>query len=309
MRRLALALLIASPALALDVAPTWPDARPQEAQSFPVGKWPEGVVAAGGSWWVAQSGARTVARLRSDGSVEKAFEIGRLPVSMAVAPDGGVLVQVNTDQVVKRIDPKSGKVSVLARLPDGPQQMVVDGPFAWVLLWKDQSSAGSSVLRVPLGEGKVLRSADTGANAFGIAACGGRVWVARSGGQLVELDGKELVQRAVLEVGGRPMHVACAGTAVFSAGETRVARAGDGPITHLELPRAVQALGAWDDLVAASTEDGTLWILDPATLAVRHRLSAPVPFHARAIARDGQVLLLTAHDGDGPGALIRVKLP
>jgi hypothetical protein len=306
-----LSALFLLPCLAAAQQPTLPEAKPQSEQRFAVGKWPEGVVVVGGSTWVAQSGVRSVGQFDVGGVLKKTIGIGRLPVSMAVGPEGTVLVSVHTDGVLKRIDPKSGKASVLAKFPDGPEEMVVDGEHAFVLLWKDNSSLGSSVLRVPLGKGgKVTRSGETGKDAFGLAACEGQVWVALAGGQLVQLDGASLEVKATVEVGGRPMQVACSTGAVFGGGGSRVVRVAGGQVSQtVELSAPVAALGAWDDLLAVATDEGTVWILDPATLAIRHRLQASAPFRAQAMARDGQSLLLTAHNGNEAGLVVRVALP
>lgn len=291
-----------------------PAARPQAEQVFPVGQWPEGVVVSAGSVWVAQSGERTVARLDpATGAVQATIKIGRLPVSMGVAPDGAPIVQVNTNKRVSRIDPKSNKAKILKVLPDGPEQMVVAGGFAYVLLWKNDSSAGSSVLRLNLASGASTRSVDTGENAFGLAVGGGQVWVALAGGRLAVLDASTLALKAPVAVAGRPYHVVAGGGAVFVSDGNAVVRVStvEPAVTgRLDLPLPVSAMAAWDDLVVVATRDGTVWLLEPASLVVRARLKPKAPYDAQAIARDGKTLWLT-HHGDaanGRGSLVRVVI-
>ncbi|MEZ4465220.1 MAG: hypothetical protein R3F43_12185 [bacterium] len=289
-------------------------ARAQGEQAFPVGKWPEGLVEVGGALWVAQSGDRSVARLDpATGKVTKTVKIGRLPVSMAQGPDGAVVVQVSTDKVLKQVDPKSGKVKVITKLPDGPERTVVVDGFAYVLLWKGDSSAGSSVLRVELASGKTTRSADTGDGAFGLAVGGDHVWVIRGGGQINVLEAATLKPVGVITAQGRPYSGAYGAGAAFCAGGRFVQRLSTEAVTaQAELSADVRALGVWDDVLAAQTTDGTIWLLDPTTLSTRMQLKAAAPYEAQGMIRHDGALYLTTHrsaDGTDKGSVLRVPLP
>lgn len=297
-------------------SPALPAAKPQNEQRFAVGKWPEGLVMSQGSLWVAQSGVRSLGQYGpATGKLLATVPIGRLPVSMAVGPDGAIFAEVGTDAVIKRVDPKSNKVTNLKALPDGPEGMVVEGGFAYVLMWRNGSSAVSAVARIDLKTGRMTQSADTGANAFDLAVGGGRVWVTNTDGRVVSLDAETLAPKDVAQLGGRPFYMAFGAGAAFSAGGPSVVRlaAETGQRTHqVDLEGDVSTLGAWDDHVVAVTREGVIWLLDPATLAVQARLAPAAPYTPQAITRDGQTLLITSHlalDGSENGSVVRVALP
>ncbi len=294
------------------VAPTSPT-RPMQATPFRVGKWPEGVVATAGAVWVAQSGVRTVGRVDpKTGKVTASVKIGRLPVALAAAPDGAVMVQVNTDKQVKRIDPKTRRVKRLARLPDDPSGMGVAGDFAYVLLWQGGRSAGSSVLQIDLRTGKTRRSDNTGKNAGEISVAGDTVWVLRWAGVVERLDAATLQPRGRVDLGQRASKIAALDDGAFVGAGQDVLRLSGATVTHRQpLGGAVEALGAWHDGIIAVTDAGVVWLLDPATLAVRAQLTPPAPFRPRAMARDGQTLWMTQHGWQGDdahGTLWRVSL-
>lgn len=310
---LALALLFVAPAAHADGAVV---ERPQNAAVYPIGRWPEGLAGAGGSIWVAQSGARSVARVNATtGKVSKTITVGRLPVSIAIAPDGSPIVQVNTDKQLKRINPKTLKVKRLARLPDGPERTVVDGDYAYTLLWQDDSSAGSSVLRVDLRTGKTTRSKNTGKNGFGLAVGGGQIWVARGGGEITLVDLKTLEVGSTIKIGNHSRSIGHTGSAaVVQADQGLALVQADGSISHrAPLTAGVSAVAAYDDLVVAACRDGSIWLLDPKTLTPRTRLTAPAAYVAQAIIRHNNVLWLTRHTPATPngkgGSLLRVALP
>ena len=289
--------------------------RAQDAVIHPVGRWPEGVAGHQSSIWVAESGARTVSQIdAATGKVRKTIKVGRLPVSIAIAGDGAPIVQVNTDKALTRIDPETLKARRLARLPDGPEETVIAGDFAYTLLWQGDSSGGSSVLRTHLKTGKAQRSKDTGNNAFGLAVGGGVVWISRGAGQLTMVDVKTLAIRGTVTLGTGSHHVAHTGAAAVATVDASVVLLNaEGAISHrAALSASVTALAAWDDLVAAACKDGSIWLLDPKTLAPRAHLTAAKPYTARAITRLNGSLWLTRHEsatGDDRGSLIQVALP
>lgn len=297
-------------------APAAPPRQPQDAQAFPVGQWPEGLMVSGGSVWVTESGVRSVARLdAATGKRQKTIKIGRLPVSIAAAPDGAAIVQVSTNKVIKRIDAKTGKVAEVVKTPDGPEETVVDGPYAYTLLWQADSSAGSSVLRTHLATRKTTRSANTGADAFGLAVGGRSVWIARGGGEVSVIDATTLAPRGVVRLGGRPYYAAYGAGAAIIAGSKAVARIDPETLqvtARAELGAHVRAVAAFDDVVIVGTVDGDLWLLEPKSLAVRVILTPSTVFEPHGIARDGQTVWVTTHSGlaggDG-GAVVRVALP
>ncbi|GMV42432.1 MAG: hypothetical protein AMXMBFR64_41480 [Myxococcales bacterium] len=309
------ALLVASTAARGEppAAPN-PSPMPQTEPPITVGKWPEGVVVTAGSIWVAESGKRRVLRLSPDGAVEATVQVGRLPVSMGVGPDGAPIVLVVTDRRVKRIDPKSNKATTVATLPEHGEAMAVDGDHAFVLLWKGGSSAGSSVLRVDLRTGKTARSADTGRNAFGIAAGGGHAWIAAEG-RVAVVRADTMERLADVPMRDRPFEAAFGAGAAFVSDGGSVVRLD--PPTRTETARAsiggrVAALAAFDDEVVAAREDGELWRLDPSTLAVRTRLAPASPFTPVTLARSGKVLLASHHGSADAnpehGTLLRIPL-
>lgn len=266
------------------------------------GKWPEGVFAAGGAAVVADSGNRRLLRVDVATGNTTAVPVGRLPTVVVQRADGALVALVETDKKITRVDPGAKKARTLASLPDCPDDLAVDGDALFALLWEACSSAGSRVSRVDARTGKRLDGGPLGANAFAIAAAGGRVFVPHRGGVVSVLDGQTLAVEARWNVPDVGMHVAASGAAVFVPSGPDLVRidALSGTTTaRAPLPAALRVLRAEGDHVYAALADGRIVVLTAASLMPVEVLVPEGPsFEPRGLAVDGTRLLVTTFKGD-----------
>jgi DNA-binding beta-propeller fold protein YncE len=159
------------------VAPSIPTKELVLEQSINLGKWPAGIALTNDFARVAESGARSVAKIDiKTGKVVSRVNVGRLPVEVLVGPDETIYTLEHTDRIVRKITSK-GVATEFARLPDVPQHMTIDGEALWVLLWENGGSADSTVVRIDLKTKAQKRSAKLGPNAWQIGVNGDFVWV------------------------------------------------------------------------------------------------------------------------------------
>jgi hypothetical protein len=178
-----------------------------------------------------------------------------------------------------------------------------------VLLWSEGSSKDSSIARVDAANGKVMRSAPLGPDAWSIAVGSGRVWVAHGRGKVSLVDQQTLEPQPPLQ-GGTCTSPGCRGTrhivavtgAVVTDIGTGVVRIdpSSGGVTHRrELPELVFALEQSSDEVIVVGQSGRVWLLAPADLAVRAERQAPPGMREpHAVTRRGESLLITAAKAD-----------
>ena len=295
------------------VAVAAPAPAPTDAPSaIDVGKWPEGVVVSGDVAWVAESGQRQVAKLDLvKGKVISRVKVGRLPVQLGLADDGTLYVMVVTDQRLYAIDAK-GKKRLVKVLPDYPEDMVVADGVAWVLLWSHNSSAGSSVARIDLETRKLTRSAELGAGAWALAVGGGKVWVARDASGLVALDPTTLAASPPVAGGPRRMHVAAGDAAVYTDdgdGVVAVDPATGAVTGRAALTEPVSVLAFLAGEVVVAGNGGTVWRLDPATLAVRGTQKIAGSGAPHGLARGGDRLVVTSFDDSAAAGTLNVLAP
>jgi sugar lactone lactonase YvrE len=275
-------------------------------RTIPTGKWPEAVSVVGRSAYIADSGDRRLLVIDLDTQATKSFRAGRLPTELAPVADGALLALVETDKRIVRLDAGARKVRTLTRLPDCPDSMTVDGPTAYALLWKACSSAGSQVVRVDLKSGKQRASAPLDANASAIAAAGGRVYVAHSGGVVAVLDAETLETRARWALPDVGSNLIATETAVFVTSGQDLARveATTGAVTaRATLPAAAHVLALRDDRIYAALETGRVLVLAAANLMpVTALVPAGEPFRPTGLAFDGDRLLMTTFKIDGVDA-------
>lgn len=274
-----------------------------EERRAAVGKWPEGVAATGEGVWVAESGERKLALLDKDGEVVKRVNIGRLPVQVEVASDGGLVVLVATEQTVKRVAPKTHKVKAFPKLPAYAEDMVVEGEVAQVLLWDGDSSANSSVLRLDLGTGKTQRSENLGRNSWGVCEAGGLVWVVGDD-RLSTLRADTLERLPDLNPGAGLREVACDAQGVYLTGTGGVVRV-DAKTRQVSAKADIGGRGAAVAVAGGglyvARADGEVWVLDPVSLKVLSRHAPKTALEPRALVVDGADFLMTGHEA-APGA-------
>ena len=317
-------------------------AAPAAPTLHPVGKWPEGVVEAGGELWVAESGARQVSRYSLQGKRLERYRVGRLPVDLLKRPGQEVWVSVVSDHVVKRLGPRLKLARKVARMPDYTEAIAADEEHLYGLVWPGGSSSTSALFRRHLTTGAEHMSADLGQNAFCLALSAGLAWVGLDGG-VVAVDTRTLApfRRLTLSKSERALHMATTASRLYvvslnmssqrasvsllprealrppaapppsgeGAGEVEERPLGDLSVASAGLEEGVAALAAWEDLVVVSLRSGALLALDPLTLHLLHRWPAPSVggTGAQAIERAGGRLWVTAHAGAG-GVLVEVPL-
>lgn len=299
-----------TPAAAAPSLPAAPTAPASSATGTPLrlvrtvttGKWPEGVFAAGGEAVVADSGNRRLLRVDVETGKTTAVPVGRLPTVIVQRADGALIALVETDKTIARIDAGAKKARTLARLPDCPDDLAVDGDALFALLWEACSSAGSRVSRVDARTGKRVDGEGLGANAFAIAAAGRLVFVPHRGGVVSVLDAQTLAVKARWNVPDVGMHVAASGAAVFVPSGPDLVRidALSGTTTaRAPLPAALRVLRAEGNHVYAALVDGRIVVLSAANLMPVEVLVPDGPsFEPRGLAVDGTRLLVTTFQED-----------
>ncbi|HLH90284.1 MAG TPA: hypothetical protein VKX28_17680 [Xanthobacteraceae bacterium] len=152
-----------------------------------VGKWAEGLVFAGSSLWVAESGQRTIAQIEDD-KVIRRIEVGRLPVDMLFDNDGAIYTLVQTDKRIWQQFPRDTKGRAIANLEGCPNGMTTgDTPPLFVLTWPDCSSNTGRVIRVDPKSGARSSTGMLGEMSQAIFYNSGKVWVAHARGQALSV--------------------------------------------------------------------------------------------------------------------------
>lgn len=286
----------------------------------PVGKWPEGLAASGPSIWVAESGLRRIARVDTrTNQVAETVTVGRLPVDMAVGPEGNLYGLVNTDKTVFLRTP-DGKNRRLATFTACPERFAARTGMLLVLVQPDCSSATARVLGVDTGKGTVRSSPELGPNANAIAAVGDAAWVVHSTGSVQIVDAATLQPAGSIPIGGFPWVIASNGGAVFVAGREAQQR-GSGMVvrvdaaTRRETQRRVlpgtelmAAIAADDRHVVAVGPQGTVFVLSAADLAPLRRFTAAGfgEFQPQAVLIANGRLYITTHKGQGENGSLLV---
>ncbi len=291
-------------------------------KAIPLGKWAEGVVVSGGDAFVAESGQRRVVRIDpATGTVKARIAVGRLPVELATGPDGTVYVLVRTDMKIVAINPKTNEPRKVAQFADYPNDMVFADGALWVVLWKDNSSADSTVVRVDPATGKLKQSPRLGGGGQGLDVTGGKVWMSQPWttprvGRIVVLDQKTLVKQPDIPVTGTPWGLRATAEAVFVALGSTVVRVNvaNGEITHrLETGSRVALVEVAGQEVFVASEDGTIRQLDADSMAVKSIFHGEEASTPHGMVRSGPHLLVTRHDEpenlSETGNLLVIRLP
>jgi YVTN family beta-propeller protein len=137
------------------------------------GSQPAGIVFAGNSIWVTNSGDATVQRFNSASFTEgplRTFNVGRRPSGIAFV-DGAIWVATSGDDVVTRIDPASGAT---LPIPVGDEPTAVAGAAGAV--WVANSAAGT-ISRIDTRTNEVVKTIDVGNAPVGLAVADAVLWV------------------------------------------------------------------------------------------------------------------------------------
>jgi hypothetical protein len=299
--------------------PTDPTPTPITLQrSIVVGRWPEGLSAQGDEAWVAESGGRSISHVDlTTGALRGRVPSGRLPIRVHASGDGSVQAVSATDRTVWSLSPGAAAATVLARLPEYPQDAVwgEDG-MLWALLWQQGSSASALIVRVAPGDGAVTRVATVGAGAMSLAVGHGKVWVAHQTGTVSVVDMTTGQALPAVSIEGSRMRVAACANGVYVTDNDGVSRID--PTTSAVSGRQSLDDGARTLACAANTG---LWVvgahghisrLDPQSLAVINAASPPTAFEPVAAQVVSGRLLVTTHafgGSDASGALLVFNAP
>ena len=292
------------------VTPTIPTRTLQIVQTINVGKWPEGLALSGQTVWVAESGQRQLAKIDlQKGVLVTHANVGRLPVDMLTGPDDSVYALERTEQVVRLVNTK-GVMHEFSRLPDYPQGMALENDALWVLLWDEGSSGNSTVVRIDLKTKKQKRSPKLGPNAWQIAEGFDSVWVGHET-RISVLDKSTLQKKADISlIDAIPAEnsqkrtefgrVAVGPRGVYGDYDLSVVRIDPQKMAITQRKRLGQLplyMVVMPNDLWVATREGSIWQLDPETLAVRaeHKSSKPLDFHDLKF-RDG-LFYVTEHPG------------
>ncbi len=172
-----------------------------------------GLAASGRSAWVATNIPPGLVRVDYDrasasSSVVKAIALARTP--SAIALGAGSVWAIDAEQdVVRRIDPDSGKVVHTIRAGNAPVAITVGAGAVWVANGDDDS-----VSRIDPRTNTVTKAITVGQEPAAVTTGGGSVWVANSGdGSVSRIDPQTNQVTDTYTVGHSPQGIAIAGDA------------------------------------------------------------------------------------------------
>ncbi|AXS39813.1 hypothetical protein [Breoghania sp. L-A4] len=281
-----------------------------------LGKWAEGLAYDGQWLWAAESGQRTIARIDLPrGRVADRVRIGRLPVDMASAGDGTVYAMVNTDKLIRRIDPR-GRDSVLATFSGCPEAMRLDGDDLFALTMPECSSVSSRVTRVHARSGGMAHSAVLAEWGQALTTHGSDVWVAHARVPALTLVDKQTMRSVELDVPGASFWAIAANSrAVYAGGRvdddnSRGLVVMFDPATRTEVARAalserIAEMTADDGHVVAVGESGTVWVFSADDLQLQRTIHLSTgPFEPRsAMILDRELLIASSRYRGDNGAV------
>jgi virginiamycin B lyase len=174
-----------------------------------------GLAATGQSAWVTTNSPPGLVRVDYDrrsaeSSVVKAIPLAHAPSAIAVG--AGSVWAVDGDQdVVRRIDPDSGKVLRIIRAGNAPVAITVGAGAVWVA-----NDEEDSVSRIDPRTSSVTKAISVGDQPAALATGGGSVWVANSGdGSVSRIDSRTDRVTDTLSVGHSPQGVVVSGNAAW----------------------------------------------------------------------------------------------
>jgi YVTN family beta-propeller protein len=174
-----------------------------------------GLAATGQSAWVATNIPPGLVRVDYDrasatSSVVLATPLAHAPAAIAVGADSVWAIDGEQD-VVRRIDPESGKVLRTIRAGNAPVAITVGEGAVWVANGDDDS-----VSRIDPRTSSVTKAISVGDQPAAVATGGGSVWVANSGdGSVSRIDPRTDHVIDTFSVGHSPQGVAVSGGAAW----------------------------------------------------------------------------------------------
>jgi YVTN family beta-propeller protein len=169
-----------------------------------------GLAATGESVWAGLTAPASIVRA----SVDPALNLAKTVDVVSLAGqanaiglgEGAVWVASYPNDIVRRIDPRNGKVTASIRVGSGPIAITVAGGAVWVANQND-----GSVSRIDPRTNSVIKAISVGAAPSSVAAGTGAVWVANAGdGTISRIDVQANVVSSTISVGHRPQGIAVA---------------------------------------------------------------------------------------------------
>ena len=173
-----------------------------------------GLAARGRSAWVATTGPPGIARVDYEPVAGRSQVVwGRpLPSTNAIAVGHGSVWAVDSeDEVIRRIDQKTGRTDVRLRAGANPVAIATDARAVWVA-----NAGDNSVSRIDPRTNTVTQAIAVGNGPVAVATGGGAVWVAMSNaGSVARIDPRTNRVTATIAVGHQPQGIAVAGGLVW----------------------------------------------------------------------------------------------
>jgi YVTN family beta-propeller protein len=174
-----------------------------------------GLAAEAKSVWVGTNVPPGLVRVDYDPAAERsrvvwARSLPHAPSDIAVGL-GSVWAVDSSQDVIRRIDPKTGRVARVLRAGADPMAVAAGAGAVWVA-----NEGDDSVSRIDPRTNAVSKSISVGDNPVAIAIGGGAVWVATSGdGSVTRIDSRTNRVIATIAVGHRPDGIAVARGSVW----------------------------------------------------------------------------------------------
>jgi YVTN family beta-propeller protein len=173
-----------------------------------------GIAARGTSVWATTNLPEGVVRIDYDPvSGRSRIVWGRpVPVASALAVGFGSVWAIDPDhQILRRMDPETGRTEVRLRAGANPVAIATDAHAVWVANGDD-----NSVSRIDPRTNRVIQAVAVGKGPAAIATGGGAVWVAMGdAGSIARIDPSTDRVTATIAVGHRPQGIAVAGGLVW----------------------------------------------------------------------------------------------
>jgi YVTN family beta-propeller protein len=169
-----------------------------------------GLAASGESVWAGLTAPASIVHASVDPALNLAKTVDVVPLAGQANAiglgEGAVWVASYPNDIVRRIDPRNGKVTASIRVGSGPIAITVAGGAVWVANQND-----GSVSRIDPRTNSVIKAISVGAAPSSVAAGTGAVWVANAGdGTISRIDVQANVVSSTISVGHRPQGIAVA---------------------------------------------------------------------------------------------------
>ncbi len=271
-----------------------------------VGKWAEGITFDGSSYWVAESGDRSIVRIDRQGKIERHANIGRLPVDMVSLPGGRVYSLVHTDKIIWMHSPGVIKGIRLTTLPECPQAMTASKQALWVLTWVGCNNAKTRVFKINPSTGMQSSTDILGAGGQSLTAGWGKIWVAHYFAPVLTVIDEHSLKSDTENFDGVDLWSITANSNSIIAGGRMHEDKTKGliiiidPKTHKEKFRLltnqmVSVIAANDEIVAGIGSEGKIWIASTKDLSLLKTIKLSTgEFHPSSAVIVGNDLIITA---------------